>query len=123
MQLVGEMPSTRDAVVGVDVEDDAQRDHLALAGRERGERRLEVGREALGEALVDALVRRGELLAPRAAALGAEVVERDGARDLAEPGLRRAARGVEAVPEPQRPLERGSRQVLGDARSPVNQAR
>ena len=113
MQLVGEMPSTRDAVAGVDVEHDAQRDHLALAGGQRVERRLELGREALGEALVEALGRRGELLAPRAAAFGAEVVERDRARDLAEPGLRRAALGVEAVPEPQRALERRAGQVLG----------
>src|SRR6478752_5031850 len=91
----------------IHVEDDAQRNHLALSGGECGQSRFEVRRETFGEVLFDALVWRGELLAPRAAALGAEVVERDGARDLTEPGLGRPARGVEAVPEPQRPLEPG----------------
>ena len=63
---------------------------------------------------VEALVRRGELLTVRAAALGAEVVERDGARNLAEPGLSRAAGRVEAVPEPEGPLERRAGQLVGD---------
>ena len=117
MQLVGEIPSTRAAVAGVEIEHDAERDDLALAGGEPAERRFEVGREALDEALVDPLGRRGELLAPGAPALGAEVVERDGARDLAEPGAGGAALRVEAVPEPQRALERLAGQVLG--RRPV----
>ena len=123
MQLVGEMPSTRDAVRRVDVEHDAQRDHLALAGGERGERRLEVGREAFGEALVDPLGHGGELLAARAPPLGAEVVERDGARDLAEPGLRRAARGSKRCQS--RSARSNVSPVRSSAapRSPVNQAR
>ena len=116
MQLVGEMPSTRAAVVGVEVEHDAQRDHLALAGgQSAASAASSSGERPSAKRSSNALVRRGELLAPRAAALGAEVVERDGARDLAEPGPRRAARGVEAVPEPQRALERLAGQVLGDA--------
>ena len=40
------------------------------------------------------------------------MVERDGARDLAEPGAGGAAVGVEAVPEPQRALERLAGEVV-----------
>src|SRR5579884_1143253 len=69
----------------VEVEQDAERDHLALAGAEPRERRLEVGREPLAEARLDALRRRRQLLASRPASFGAEVVEGDRARDLAEP--------------------------------------
>src|SRR4051795_4428484 len=76
---------------GVEVEDDAQRDHLALAGREPEHPALELRREAFGDALVDPLRHGGELLAARAASLRAKVVERDRARDLAEPGPLRPA--------------------------------
>ena len=113
MQLVAEMPSTLRRGARVEVEHDAERDHLALAGGQRAQRRLEVGREPLDEPLLDPLGLGGELLAPRAPALGAEVVERDRARDLAEPGARRAAVGVEAVPEAQRALERLAGEILG----------
>src|SRR4051794_22321916 len=89
---------------GVEIEEHAQRDDLALARAERAQRSFELGRQRLGEALVDALRRRGELLAAHAATLGAEVVECDGSRELAEPRARRSARGVEAVPQPQRAL-------------------
>src|SRR3954454_1803442 len=57
----------------------------------------------------------GELLAARPAPLGPEVIQRDGARDLAQPRLRRAAGGVEAVPEAKGALERRAGQVLRDA--------
>ena len=97
---------------GVEIEHDAERDDLALAGGEPPERRLEIGRETLREAGVEALVRSRELLAAAAAALGAEVVERDRARDLAEPGASGAALRVEAVPQPQRALERLAGQIL-----------
>ena len=50
--------------VTVELEHDPQREHLALAGRERRERGLELGREALGERLLDALVECRRLLAP-----------------------------------------------------------
>src|SRR3954454_3247250 len=96
----------------VQVEHDAQCDDLALAGGEHAERGLEVGCEALGEALLEALRDGGQLLAPGAAALAAEVVERHRARDLAEPRAGRPAPRVEAVPEPQRALERLARQVV-----------
>src|SRR5579884_682554 len=98
---------------GIEVEKDAERDHLALARRQPRERRLEVGRQALGEAEVDRLGRRRELLAAEAAALRPEVVERDRPRHLAEPRARRPACGVEPVPEPERALERHRRQLLG----------
>ena len=113
MQFVAEMPSTRAAAACVEVEQDAERDHLALAGGERAQGGFEVGREPFDEALLDPVVLGGELLAPRAPALGAEVVERDRARDLAEPGAGGAAVRVEAVPEPQRPLERLAGEVVG----------
>src|SRR5690348_638841 len=55
---------------GVEVEQDAEGDDLALAGCQAGERRFEVGGESFGEAEVDRLRRRGELFAPHAAPLG-----------------------------------------------------
>src|SRR5947209_8315816 len=99
--------------VRVHVEHDAQRDDLALAGVQRTESGLQVGGEPFGEALLVTLGHGGELLAPRAPPLRAEVVERGRARDLEEPGAGRAALGVEAVPEPQRALERLAREVGG----------
>src|SRR5262249_53471624 len=61
-----------------------------------------------------ALRPRRELFAVKAPPLGPEVVERDRPRDLAEPGARRAAALVEAVPEPKRALERLPGEVLGE---------
>src|SRR5207253_5156056 len=98
---------------GVEVEDDAERDHLALAGGQAEQRGLELGREPFGNALLEDLGHRYELLALHAPPLGAEVVERDRARDLAEPGADRPAPLVEAVPEPQRALERLAGEILG----------
>src|SRR6476646_9650013 len=80
---------------GVEIEQDPERDDLTLACGQARESRLEVGGQSLGEAEVDCLGWGGELLAPGAAPFGAEVVERDGARDLAEPGANRPAIGVE----------------------------
>src|SRR3954454_22301777 len=57
-------------------------------------------------------MRSGELLAARGTPRGAKVVERDGARDLAEPCPRRAACRVEAVPQTERTLERDAGQLL-----------
>src|SRR5581483_11028234 len=99
---------------GVEVEQDPERDDLALARAERRECGLEVGREPLGETLLDALLARRELLASCAPAFGAEVVERHRPRDLAEPGAGGAAGGVEPMPEPQRALERLGGQLLRD---------
>ena len=57
--------------------------------------------------------RRPATLAPAAALLGAEVVERGRARELAEPGARAPAARVEAAPALQRPGERLGCQVFG----------
>src|SRR5262249_20293991 len=54
---------------GVEVEDDAEGDDLALAGRERAKRSLELGGQTLQETLVHALGGGGELLAPPPALL------------------------------------------------------
>src|SRR6476469_7639111 len=70
----------------VEIEHDAQGDDFTLARGENPERGLEVGGKALGELLVDPLGRGGELLAAYPALLGAEVVECDSPRNLAEPG-------------------------------------
>jgi len=86
---------------------------LALAGGEALDGGFQLGREPVCEPFLGLLGCSGELLPPGPAALRAEVVERDGARDLAEPGARRAAPRVEPVPEAQRALERLAGQVLG----------
>ena len=88
---VGLMPSTRAVGVAVELEHDPQREHLALAGAQGRERRLELGREPLDEALLDALGQRGGLLAPAPSRLGAEPVERGRPRDPEQPGSRAAA--------------------------------
>ena len=117
MQLVGEMPSIPAAVLAS--KSSTTRSTItsrspADSSRDRG---LELGREAFEQPLLVALGHRGDLLAARAALLGAEVVERRRPRDLAEPGAGRAALRVEPVPEPERPLERLAGQILG--REPV----
>ncbi len=114
MQLVGEIPSIPAAACA----SKSSTTRSAITSRSPAVRRASAasssGERPSIEPLVEALGRGGELLAAPAALLGAEVVERGGARDLAEPGARRAAGGVEAVPEPQRPLERLADEVLGD---------
>src|SRR5579872_5139538 len=99
---------------GVELEHDPQRDHLALAGGQVPQRRLDLGREPFRERLVVAFRHGRKLLAAHAAPFGAEVIERDGARDLTEPRARRSPPLVEAVPQPQGALERLSGQVFGD---------
>src|SRR5262249_8295711 len=69
----------------VELEDDAQRDHLALAGGEHAQRGLELRRQSFGERLVVPLRKRGSLLAAQPSPLRAEVVERDRACELAQP--------------------------------------
>src|SRR5581483_9569243 len=66
----------------IELEHDPKRDRLALAGREHRERRLELRRQAFGERLRARLGHRGAFLAAEAAALGADVVERDSPREL-----------------------------------------
>src|SRR5438128_9763599 len=98
----------------VELEQDAQREHLPLAGREFGERRLERSRQAF-ERLLLALRRAGDIRRLPAAPplLGAKVVERRVARDVAEPRARRRAARVEAPPRAEGLLEGLARQVLG----------
>src|SRR5581483_10956805 len=75
--------------LAVEAEQDAQGDHLALAGGQRGERALEPRRQAATEDLLalDGLAHRVQPFAPPPPRLGAEVVERARARDLAQPRL------------------------------------
>ena len=75
----------------VEVEQHAQRDHLALAGGQRRERALELRREPAEEPVlgVVGLVGRVGTLATAAALLRAEMVERGRARELAQPGAAR----------------------------------
>src|SRR5437762_1442855 len=103
--------------LAVEVEDDAERDHLALGGREAAHGVLEVGRQALDEPrLLDVSFANGvDVFATTAALLCAEVVERSRARDLAQPRLRAAAARVEAPPRAESPLERLGCQVFGQA--------
>src|SRR5919202_3999760 len=98
----------------VELEEDAQRDDFSLAGGELGERRLERRRQAAELPLL-ALRRVCSVgrLSAAAPVLGAEVVERGVARDLAEPGARRGAARVEAAPRAERLLEGLAGQVLG----------
>src|SRR5207249_9966678 len=98
----------------IELEHDAERDHLALAGRERVQRCLELRRQSLGQRLVITIGYRRKFFAAQASPLGAEVVERDPARELAEPRPRRAAPLVESVPQAEGALERLRREVLGD---------
>src|SRR5207237_3770715 len=84
----------------VELEQDTERDHLALGSRQLGERRLEPRREALAEGALRGLRLAARI--PRFTAapplLGAEVVERGVARDLAEPRARRGSPRIEAPP-------------------------
>src|ERR671922_2680595 len=92
----------------VELEEDAERDHLALAGGELGQRRLERRGQSLAERAVVRLrrVRRVARLTPAPPLLGAEVVERRIARDLAEPRPRSRPARVESPPRAERLLER-----------------
>src|SRR5207247_6457342 len=100
--------------VAVQPEQDPQRDHLALAGGQARERALEPRREPAAEHLLvlDRFAHGIEILPPAAPLLGAEVVERAGAGDLAEPRLRARALRVEPLPRAERLLEGLGRQVL-----------
>src|SRR5581483_2948034 len=105
--------------LAVQIEQDAERDHLALAGRELRKRALERRREAAEHpVLVLSTLQRVCALATPAPLLGPEVVERRRAREVEEPGPRAAAPRVEPAPLPERLLERLGGQVLGSAAVP-----
>src|SRR5581483_3208749 len=90
--------------LAVEVEYDAQRDHLAFPGGEARERPVELGAEAFERRVLVTVGDRSRLLAPPAPLLGAEPVEPDRAGA--------ASSGIEAAPQPQRLLEGVTRQVL-----------
>src|SRR4029077_18395386 len=102
--------------LAVQVEQHAERDHLALTGRQLSERLLQRRRQAAEEAVLGRRpVQRIGVLAAPAALLGTGVVEGGGAREWAEPGARAPAPRVDPPPLAQRPLEGLGSQVLGEA--------
>ena len=108
VQFVAEMPRTREAVPASS-SNDAKCDHFAFYGEV-------VGGLSSGEPLDQLLVvtlRYGSDLLTAYGMLRAEVIERDRARNLAEPRARRTAPFVKAMPELQRPFEGLAGEVLG----------
>ena len=85
-------PEQACGLLAVQVEDDPQRDDLALAGAQRAQALLELGGEPLAEraGVVTPLGGLGALLALATARVGAEPVERGRARDREQPGAGRA---------------------------------
>src|SRR2546429_2529747 len=83
----------------VQLQQDAQREDLPLAGGQLGERDLERSREPFERLLLALLSLGGIRRLPAAAPLlGAKVVERRVARDVAEPRARSRPARVEAPP-------------------------
>src|SRR5207237_4868710 len=99
-------------LVAVELEQDAQRDHLALGRRERIERHPEDRRQHAREAGLADIRRLGAvpLLPPPAPLLAAKVVERRVPGDPAEPRAGRRPARVEAAPRAKRLLEGLARQ-------------
>ena len=105
-------------LAGIELEQDAQRDDLAVGCTQPSEARLERGRVAVAQAGcirrgAFGLALRGEPLARAAALLGTQVVERTGARDREQPAARARAARVEAIAPLPGPLERVGREILG----------
>src|SRR3954452_11932927 len=98
----------------VELEQHAQRHHLALRRGQAPESSVELGRQALGEhgLLEQRLVAAVALLAPLPPSLGPEPVDRGGVSDAAEPRAGGAAARVEAAPAAEGPLERLRREIL-----------
>src|SRR5215207_2633631 len=81
----------------VELEDDAQRDHLALGAGERSERLPEDRPELVWKLDLRPAVRLGDaLFAPPPTVFGAKMVERRAAGQLAEPGLSASSFRVES---------------------------
>src|SRR4029453_17566297 len=100
--------------LGVELEDDAQCDDLALGAGERPERLPEDRTVLVRELDLRATLGLGRgPRAPPARFLGAEMVEGGAARELAQPRLGGPTLRVEARPASERPLERLGRQVFG----------
>src|SRR5262245_3446670 len=105
----------------VEVEEHAQRDHLALAGGKAVKRRLERRRVAVAEHLALDRSRVQQGVGPLTLStplFGAEVIEGGRARQREEPRLRRSSPRVEAPQAPERPLEGLGREVLGNRAVP-----
>ena len=90
-------------LVAVELDHDAERDHLALAGAEGRERDLERGREPFDEVGLVRLRLGGRLLAPVPSRFGAEPVEGGRAGDPEQPRAGTAAAGIEARPVAEAP--------------------
>src|SRR5215207_3397788 len=69
-------PQQSRCAVAVEIEDYAQRDHLAFGGGQAQHRLLELGGQARDERLLLPVRRREDLLAPASPPLGAEMIER-----------------------------------------------
>jgi hypothetical protein len=106
--------SSRFSARPVELEQHAQRDHLALGRCQPVQRVVELRREALGEdgLLEVQLVAAVRLLAPLPPGLGPEPVDGGRVRDAAEPGAGRAAARVVAPPAAEGPLERLRGEIL-----------
>src|SRR5437868_3854257 len=98
----------------VELEQHAQRHHLALGRCESPQGPIELRRQALGEdgLLEQRLVAAVGLLAPLPPGLGTEPVDGGGVRDAAQPRARRAAARVEATPAAESALECLRREIL-----------
>src|SRR5918995_4700972 len=72
----GADPEHARRLVAVELEQDAERDHLALTRGELAQRRLELGRQAFDEAGLQPVRHRRALLAAPAAVFGSEPLER-----------------------------------------------
>src|SRR5260221_12278014 len=96
----------------VELEQDAERDDLALSGRQLAHRLLQRPGQAVHQLRRLREVAGVRLLTAAAPRLGAEPVDGDRARNTTEPRAGRAAPRIEASPGPERLLERLRRQGL-----------
>ena len=115
MQAVLEIPSRRAASSGSKSRTTRSAMTSLSAADSSPDAPLERRGEPVGEAGladVELLLNRVGVLAPAPPVLGAEVVERDGARDRAEPGVRARPPRIEPRPGAERLLEGDARQLL-----------
>src|SRR5436190_7923590 len=101
----------------VELEHDPQRDDFPFCPGQLRKRVLELGGEAFAEARGLHLAQfshRVTVLATEPPRLRPEVVERSGARELAEPGSGGPAPRIEAAPAAQSALESVDREVFGE---------
>src|SRR5204863_9013915 len=108
-------PEHAGRALAVEVEQDPQRQYLALRRGQPGERRVELRGEALAERRLLRIraLQRVTAFAASPPLLRAKMVERRRARELAEPGASAPAARVEPAPALERPGERLCCQVFG----------